>query len=352
MQAVLSDTSKFILVRDPILKTIRQVEDKINRVVLKLKKLGMLSEEAYLSIHSSGSLPGILYGLPKIHKIGNPLRPIFAACGTPAYKLAKFLVPILTPITRNEYTIINSYHFAQELNSLTVPPNVYMTSFDVESLFTNIPLKETVDIAMHSLFHSVTHVLDMTSNYFRSLLELSVTNSFFIFNDKFYRQTDGVGMGLPLGPTFANIFMCHHESNWLDNCPLESKPIFYRRYVDDCFLLFRKKSHAGRFLEFLSQQHRNIKFTMEEEKENTLPFLDVLVRHHGNQLATSVYRKPTFTGLGTSFFSFIPIAIKASIVKAAVIRAFRLVSSYESFHQELCFLISFFQTKRVSSAAF
>ena len=43
-------------------------------------------------------------------------------------------------------------------------------------------------------------------------------------------------MGNPLGPTFANIFLCHHENNWLENCLELFKPKFYRRYVDDLFL--------------------------------------------------------------------------------------------------------------------
>lgn len=99
-------------------------------------------------------------------------------------------------------------------------------------------------------------------------MQLAVTNSFFIFNDKIYEQIEGLGMGLPLGPTFANIFMSHHEKAWLDDCPLKFKPILYRRYVDDTFLLFRKKKNASSFLNYLNQKHPNIKFTMEEELNN------------------------------------------------------------------------------------
>ena len=48
------------------------------------------------------------------------------------------------------------------------------------------------------------------------------------------QQIDGVAMGNPLGPTLANLFLCHHETNWLSNyCPLEFKPVLYRRYIDD-----------------------------------------------------------------------------------------------------------------------
>ena len=268
METVLQDRSKFVLMSEPILKTIRQVEDKINRLLSKLKSLGMVSEEMYKRLFVSGSTPGILYGLPKIHKALAPLRPIFSACSTPAYGLAKFLVPVLAPLTKNEYTVMNSYEFVGEVSKMNVDSNdMFMASFDVESLFTNIPLQETVDICMNSLFSSASEVLGITSKYFRMLIELAVTNSYFIFNDKFYRQIEGVGMGLPLGPTFANIFMCFHEKQWLSSCSAEFAPVFYRRYVDDCFILFKDPSHADLFLSFLNSQHRCIKFTIEKETQ-------------------------------------------------------------------------------------
>ena len=197
---------------------------------------------------------------------------IFSACGTPSYNLAKFLVPVLSPLTKNEFTVLNSYEFVDEISKLNVDTSVdgvFMASFDVESLFTNIPLQETIDICIRSLFSTATEVLGITAKYFRSLLELAVMNSYLIFNDKFYRQKEGVGMGLPLGPSFANIFMCYYEKLWLASCPSDFAPIFYRRYVDDCFLLFRDHSHADLFLSFLNSKHRSIKFTMEKESDST-----------------------------------------------------------------------------------
>ena len=69
--------------------------------------------------------------------------------------------------------------------------------------------------------------------------------SFFIFDGKFYEKCDGVAMGSPLGPTLANIFMCHFENIYLENCPYHFKPIVYRCFVDDTFLLFRSQDHVG-----------------------------------------------------------------------------------------------------------
>ena len=71
----------------------------------------------------------------------------------------------------------------------------------------------------------------------------------FTFDGNIYKQVDGVAMGSPLGPTLANTFMCHMEEKWMSDCPSNFKPTFYRRYVDDTFLIFESVSHIPLFLE-------------------------------------------------------------------------------------------------------
>ena len=82
------------------------------------------------------------------------------------------------------------------------------------------------------------------------------------------------------------------------------KPAFYNRYIDDTFLLFKDSSHIDLFLQYLNSKHPSINFTKETECNNVLNFLDVSISKEDNVFKTSVYRKPTFTGMGTSFFSF------------------------------------------------
>ena len=76
-------------------------------------------------------------------------------------------------------------------------------------------------------------------------MELAVKDVLFLLKGNLYSQVDGIGMGNPLGPTLANTFLCHHEKNWLKDCPPHFQPILYRRYVDDTFLLLRDLSHIG-----------------------------------------------------------------------------------------------------------
>ena len=70
-------------------------------------------------------------------------------------------------------------------------------------------------------------------------------------------------MTSPLGPTLANSFLCYYEKRWLDKCPEEFKPVFYRRYVDSVFVLLEKEEHLKLFLNYFNSCHENIKFTSE-----------------------------------------------------------------------------------------
>ena len=60
----------------------------------------------------------------------------------------------------------------------------------------------------------------------------------------FYTQTDSVAIGFPLGPPLANASLCHHETKCLNDCPEKFKPVFYKSYVDDIFVLFKRPEHA------------------------------------------------------------------------------------------------------------
>ena len=79
-----------------------------------------------------------------------------------------------------------------------------------------------------------------------------------MFNDILYKQKDGMAMGSHLGPTMANVFLAFYEMKWLEQCPNEFKPVFYRRYVDDIFVLFELAEHLSKFQVYLNTCHPNI----------------------------------------------------------------------------------------------
>ena len=154
---------------------------------------------------------------------------------------------------------------------------------------------------------------------------MALQNNFFNFDGKIYKQTDGVAMGSPLGPSLANAFLCFHEQIWLNDCPEDFKPVYYRRYVDDIFALFRSPDHLEKFTHYLNSKHKNIKFTYEKESNNSLPFLDILMLRSENGFKTSVYHKPTFSGVYSNFNSFIYDQYKIGLVFTLLFRAFLIV---------------------------
>ena len=139
-----------------------------------------------------------------------------------------------------------------------------MASFDAKSLFTNIPLSGTFGLCVKNLYRNQTRINSLPKNFFCRLLEMIMLESFFIFDQTFYKQCDDVGMGFPLGPTLANALLCHFEKIWLESC-----------------------------LTQFNKQHKNIAFTSEVEQNGSLSFLDTNGSRE-NKLVTSVYQKPTF----------------------------------------------------------
>ena len=112
--------------------------------------------------------------------------------------------------------------------------------------------------------------------------------------------------------------------------------------IDDTFIVFREQSHSNLFLDFLNSKHPNINFTMETEVDNKISFLDCVVTREGGKFLTGVFRKKTFSGLGTSFFSFTPYKFKISAFNTLLTRAFNLSSSHTFLCKELSFLQNFF----------
>ena len=144
------------------------MENRIISVLTKLKDKNQISDKKSRDLHPVGSRPGILYGRAEIHKPIKdgvpPFRPILSDIDTPTYKIAKFFVPLPPLLTSNEYTIKDSFTFSEEL--LTFDSNLVMASFDIDSLFTNIPLKETVDLCVDILFSNTTNIDGITKDYF------------------------------------------------------------------------------------------------------------------------------------------------------------------------------------------
>ena len=160
----------------------------------------------------------------------------------------------------------------------------------------------------------------------------------FLYNNKLYKQVDGVAMGSPLGPSLANFFLGHLEDKFFfnsDECVWGNiNPKLYIRYVDDVFAVFDNKTPFNNFLEHLNSQHRNIKFTVEEGI-GSLPFLDTEIRINGDIFESWTYRKKTDTGVILNSAAVCPQIWKKSLIFGALNRAKVVCSNIELFSNEV-----------------
>ena len=124
-------------------------------------------------------------------------------------KLAKFLIPKLSSITFNDFNVKDYFASAEEI--VHQEGKLFMGSLDVDSLFTNITLEETINICTNLLYNNEAVIEGINKSEFKNLLSLVTEESYFIFNDVLYKKKDGVAMESPLGPTMANIFLSFYE---------------------------------------------------------------------------------------------------------------------------------------------
>ena len=273
---ITSDSTKFKPIKeDPTLLR----ESQLQRFLRKLKTNGHLDPKVYSKIYPSGSQPARIYGLPKMYKPRGPnslppFRPIVSSIGIYNYELAKYLCSLLQSYIPSNYCTQDSFTFVNEIQDIPLSGN-FMVSFDVESLFTNIPLDECIDKVVHYIKEDKTDI-KLSATDLKTLLCFATAQTHFLFKGSFYDQVDGVSMGSPLAPVLANLLVGHNEKDWIENYK-GSKILFYRRYVDDTFCICEREQDAVFFYNYINSQHPNIRFSMEGEVDNKLAFLDVLV---------------------------------------------------------------------------
>ena len=200
-----------------------------------MKQKNFFNDNECDKLYASGSAPARIYGSPKMHKFSSSdsfpkFHPIVSSIGTFNYNLAHFLCDLCSPLVPNDYSCKDTFTFVSQIKNANLS-NKIIVSYDVTSLFTSIPLQETIDIAINVIFNHNPN-LNITKKELKKLFLFATSQTQFIFNGKFYNQIDGVAMGSPLAPVLANIFMGFYESKWLNEYNL-NKPKFYLRYVDD-----------------------------------------------------------------------------------------------------------------------
>ena len=160
-------------------------EKQVNKALLELKKEGQLSDNLYRQLRSTGCQPSRLYGLPKIHKddADPPLRPILSMVKSYCDHISKWLLNLLKCFVPKNFSVQDSFVAQQIITNTAVFNSDSMVSLDVVSLFTSIPVWDTIE---HILETIPSNEIPFSKQTLKTLLEICCTNVPFMFNDKNY----------------------------------------------------------------------------------------------------------------------------------------------------------------------
>ena len=238
----------------------------------------------------------IFYLLPKIHKPGVPGRPIISGCNSPTSNLSKYIDYYLTPIVKQIPSYIqDTTHFLRKIKESAgdIPCNSFLVTFDVKSLYTNIPHDEGINVCISALQAFYGSDLPLSVKHLRQILHFILQRNYFQFIDIFYLHTHGTAMGSPFALNYANIFMDSIERHILNSAPGGKKPLVWFRFIDDIFCIWTHGVDLLQiFFEHMNSTHPTIQFEMSHSV-NEIPFLDVLILNRDNTLHTTLYKKPT-----------------------------------------------------------
>lgn len=254
----------------------------------------LISKQLKYHISISNPVTPKMYCLPKIHKPGNSMRPIISGINSPTYLLSKWLFNQFKnfPVQPETFAVDNSIQFINKIKDLKLNKDEILVSFDVSALFPSIPIPQTLEYLKSFLENN--NVESVKVDEYLKLTKVCMDQNYFQINNKFYQQTEGTAMGNSLSPFLANLFMSYFEIHFKANNIVF--PRIWVRYVDDIFAIVNtRECNLDNFLTKLNSVFPSIKFTIEKEVNNRLPFLDVLVIRNKDHLEFDVYRKSTNT---------------------------------------------------------
>ena len=171
------------LTTDPTTATERITQNVLRKIKSKFSK------QEYKRLYPTGSAPARFYGTGKIHKLKNdravdelPIRPIISNINTASYQLEKYLAKLLSPLSTSEYTVKSTSNFITHIKGQNIPNHFKLISFDVTSLFTDVPLDFTIDIILKRIYDENEVNTKIPKQQMRDLLFLCTKNVHFSYN--------------------------------------------------------------------------------------------------------------------------------------------------------------------------
>ncbi len=269
MEEKLADTTTYQeLQSDPTTKVKKLLAGKLKAI----HDEGELNYATYMRLYPSATQIPRMYGQPKIHKEGNPLREIVDSNGSIFKNIDKHIANIIKPLAGNtEYHVRNTKHFVDSVKDIHVADNEILVSYDVTALYPSVPQDEAIELIYQKLKADPTlkDRTKMTAEHIIDLFKLFVHNMYFVFNNKLYKQLNGLAIGAATSGFAADIFMEDLELRAI-NTYIEP-PTLWKRFVDDTISKLLKE-HVNGFLTHLNSLHPRIKFTTETQTNNKIAF--------------------------------------------------------------------------------
>lgn len=282
---------------DPLSHLIKS-ETKLVRILKTNYRTKKFAPFAY---EPNGITIAKFYGLLKVHKTNFSLRPIISMSGAPGHYTGKCFDKILNIIfPRTNFHIKDSYSMKNFIDSTTIGDDHILISFDVVSMYTNIPRDMVIDIIMEKSgeFHSK---FGIGKAILLSILKFLLHDTtVFTIKDNIYMQNNGLPMGGCISTTLARLVMDRVANNLMIKEPNIS---FLRIFVDDTISAM-KREFIPNALKILNDFHPNMSFTHEVENDNgEINFLNLTLIRNQNSISTKWYRKPFASGRLLNYFS-------------------------------------------------
>ena len=268
----------------------KHLQKDINGVLNKLVEEQKLTRQEAMNLKTADLNPPSAWTSIKAHKPQKdyPGRNIISHIGCPQEPIAKELIRILKPLNQNcKYNTKNSSEIAATLKTITLDKNDVLVSYDATALYPSVPLNECIELIVEKLRNdsSLSQRTKLTPDDILQLLNLCLKTSQFIYNDTIYSAQDSGPIGLSLMVTVADIWMSHtlDEACKIAREKNVRQPKLLKKYVDDILAIFRRNPSNGLsvvedFLSCLNSVHERVQFTIEYEKDESIPFLDCHIK--------------------------------------------------------------------------
>lgn len=302
VENLLRDTSTYAVIET----TSTPAYMKMNQNILeRMEKAEMISKKEADSAKTGEGRISNMYGLIKTHKEGQPIRPIVNTRGSMGYAAANIVTGILTKAREvGKYNVVNSAQAIEKIRDAKLNPDEHFYSYDVISMFTNIPVSRAIDAVKRR-----QKQLDVDNQKMKIIIDVILLvchkSTEITFNGKIYKQIKGMKMGSSLSPILSDFVM----EDMLDHVfATIERPIMVIKYVDD-ILSASNEEDAKKLFERLNEMDEHIKFEMEEEKDNSINYLDIKILNKPFDLTTKWYQKLISSGRFLNYLSHHPSSV-------------------------------------------